>query len=247
MEVHTHSHTSRKKWTHYFWEFFMLFLAVTLGFLVENWREHVVEHRREKQFIETLIEDLKSDTSQLNLTIEFRLRKEKMVDSLAFFMKSPERNKHGSEIYYYVRSLSRNKFFLPNDRTIQQLKNSGNLRLIHNINVSNNIMSYDQQLRYLVQNYDQERQFIGDVKDVEKYILDGYVLLDMIDPQNLFELKRPIGNPPLLTQSSSTLNELIVQAQFVKSIVNVNRQREEKIKQTAAELISFLKKEYHLK
>jgi hypothetical protein len=43
-----------------------------------------VEHRREKQFIETLIEDLKSDTSQLNLTIEFRLRKEKMVDSLAF-------------------------------------------------------------------------------------------------------------------------------------------------------------------
>jgi hypothetical protein len=65
-------------------------------------------------------------------------------------MKSPERNKHGSEIYYYVRSLSRNKFFYPNDRTIQQLKNSGNLRLIHNINVSNNIMSYDQQLRYLV-------------------------------------------------------------------------------------------------
>ena len=247
MEVHTHSHTSRKKWTHYFREFFMLFLAVTLGFLVENWREHVVEHRREKQFIETLIEDLKSDTSQLNLTIEFRLRKETMVDSLAFFMKSPERNKHGSEIYYYVRSLSRNKFFLPNDRTIQQLKNSGNLRLIHNINVSNNIMSYDQQLTYLVQNYDQERHFIGDVKDVEKYILDGYVLLDMIDPQNLFELKRPIGNPPLLTQSPSTLNELIVQAQFVKSIVNVNRQREEKIKQTAAELISFLKKEYHLK
>jgi hypothetical protein len=138
-------------------------------------------------------------------------------------------------------------FFYPTNRTIQQLKNSGNLRLIHNINVSNNIMSYDQQLTYLVQNYDQERHFIGDVKDVEKYILDGYVLLDMIDPQNLFELKRPIGNPPLLTQSPSTLNELIVQAQFVKSIVNVNRQREEKIKQTAAELISFLKKEYHLK
>jgi hypothetical protein len=36
MEVHAHPHTSRKKWTHYFWEFFMLFLAVTLGFFVEN-------------------------------------------------------------------------------------------------------------------------------------------------------------------------------------------------------------------
>ena len=48
MEVHTHTHTARKKWTHYFWEFLMLFLAVTLGFFVENQREHLIEHGREK-------------------------------------------------------------------------------------------------------------------------------------------------------------------------------------------------------
>ena len=28
MEVHAHTHTARKKWTHYFWEFLMLFPAV---------------------------------------------------------------------------------------------------------------------------------------------------------------------------------------------------------------------------
>ena len=33
MEVHAHTHTARKKWTHYFWEFLMLFLAVFCGFL----------------------------------------------------------------------------------------------------------------------------------------------------------------------------------------------------------------------
>jgi len=54
MEVHAHSHTSRKKWTHYFWEFFMLFLAVTLGFLVENQREHYIEHKREKEYARLL-------------------------------------------------------------------------------------------------------------------------------------------------------------------------------------------------
>ena len=33
MEVHAHPHTPRKKWTHYFWEFLMLFRAVfNLGF-----------------------------------------------------------------------------------------------------------------------------------------------------------------------------------------------------------------------
>ena len=66
MEVHTHAHTERKKWTHYFWEFFMLFLAVTLGFFVENKREHYVEHQREKQYMVSMLEDLKKDTAQIN-------------------------------------------------------------------------------------------------------------------------------------------------------------------------------------
>ena len=71
MEVHHHSHTQRKKWTHYFWEFLMLFLAVFCGFLAEYKLEHVIEQKREKQFIKSLIEDpdfdlLSYDYKELN-------------------------------------------------------------------------------------------------------------------------------------------------------------------------------------
>jgi len=83
MEVHHHpiaigSHSPRKKWTHYFWEFLMLFLAVFCGFLAEYKLEHTIERNREKQFITTLIEDLKSDTAQLTEVIPYKKRKEKM-------------------------------------------------------------------------------------------------------------------------------------------------------------------------
>jgi len=57
MEVHTHSHTPGKKWTHYFWEFFMMFLAVFCGFLAENQREHIVEGNRAKEYAALLIQD----------------------------------------------------------------------------------------------------------------------------------------------------------------------------------------------
>jgi hypothetical protein len=57
MEVHAHTHSAptsggaaRKKWTHYFWKFLMLFPAVTLGFFVENQREHYIEHQRARIF-----------------------------------------------------------------------------------------------------------------------------------------------------------------------------------------------------
>src|SRR5260221_7369494 len=71
MEVHSHTHTERKKWTHYFWEFLMLFLAVFAGFLAENFREHQVEKQRGKQYIQSLYEDLKTDTTRLRLLVDF--------------------------------------------------------------------------------------------------------------------------------------------------------------------------------
>src|SRR5687768_17795453 len=78
MEVHQHTHTPRKKWTHYFWEFLMLFLAVTLGFFVENEREHYIEKTRAKELAKNLLEDLKSDTATMH---QIRDRKSTRLNS----------------------------------------------------------------------------------------------------------------------------------------------------------------------
>src|ERR1700752_768520 len=145
MEVHAHTHTERKKWTHYFWEFLMLFLAVFCGFLAEYQLEHIIEHNREKQFITTMVEDLKSDTAQLTDIIIYKKRREKMLDSLIMRLSKPDYKNYGNDIYYYARNVTRPQYFSPNDRTLQQLKNSGALRLIRKLSVSDSIMYYDQQ------------------------------------------------------------------------------------------------------
>src|SRR6478735_3297912 len=86
MEVHAHSHTSRQKWTHYLWEFLMLFLAVFCGFLAENQREHMVENKREKEYMQSLTEDLSTDTANLNSVMELgqvvRTRLENLISIL---------------------------------------------------------------------------------------------------------------------------------------------------------------------
>src|SRR5215204_2862881 len=102
MEVHHHAHTTRKKWTHYFWEFLMLFLAVTLGFFVENQREHYIEHQREKQFIRSLFNDIKSDTVNIVKIIKARTVKEQMLDSLSLMMNGPRPIDFVKQIYPYA-------------------------------------------------------------------------------------------------------------------------------------------------
>ena len=49
-------------------EFAMIFFAVFLGFLAENTREHIVEKRKTKEFVESMVDDLKEDTANFQLT-----------------------------------------------------------------------------------------------------------------------------------------------------------------------------------
>src|SRR5258705_9746533 len=58
MEVHAHTHTPRKKWTHYFCEFLMLFFAVFCRFLAENIREHRIEMKRGNEYLESYRNEL---------------------------------------------------------------------------------------------------------------------------------------------------------------------------------------------
>lgn len=154
MEIHAehlHRAPGKRIW-HYFFEFLMLFLAVFCGFIAENWREQIRDHHREKEFIRSIVEDLKSDTLQSNKTLTQLKALNSGIDSVLIALSSPEINQNSNNAYrLYTRNLGL-ETFVSNDRTIQQLKNSGELRLIRNKEVSDRIMNYDQTLKkYYVQ------------------------------------------------------------------------------------------------
>jgi len=247
MEVHQHTHTARKKWTHYFWEFLMLFLAVFCGFLAEYQLEHKIEKDREKQFITTLIEDLKSDTAQLTQTISYKRSRERMCDSLVFNLSRPDYKNYGNNIYYYARNLTRPHYFSPNDRTIQQLKNSGSLRLIRKLAVSDSIMFYDQQLRYLQILNEDERSNRDSFRELVATVFDGKILYLQIDSVDITNYKKPAGNTELFMKDAASVNKVISWTQFMKTVLRGIRYRLEMTRTIAARLLAFLQKEYHLK
>jgi hypothetical protein len=147
MEVHAHSHTERKKWTHYLWEFLMLFLAVFCGFLAENLREHKVEKGREKQYMVTLLEDLKADTASFNQVknwYEYMLTRK---DSVITNLHPPVAKENVLNYYNEAVNFIIYRGFTFHDRTIEQLKNSGGFRLISNRRVSDSLAEYDSRLR----------------------------------------------------------------------------------------------------
>ena len=69
MEVHHHPHVEKKSFKEYLLEGLMIFLAVTMGFIAENIREHITDREKERQYIQLLSDDLKKDTAALNYSI----------------------------------------------------------------------------------------------------------------------------------------------------------------------------------
>ena len=247
MEVHHHAHTERKKWTHYFWEFFMLFLAVTLGFFVENLREYGVEKKREKQFIHSLINDITADTARLNNLIKLRDQREVWLDSLSFIMNSEMfQTFPTSEIYYYAVYVPRSiqLRFLPNDGTLQQLKNAGGLRLIHNAEVADSIVRYDVGTRNLIGVGKVEEDLFEDFRGIAHKFFNGVVFDSILDANNLPH--RLPYNPKLYSFKPEDLHEFNYKLFSIKAYNRASRRESRRLLQQAENLLIIIKREYNL-
>ncbi len=245
MEVHAHSPSARKKWTHYLWEFLMLFLAVFCGFLAENIREHQVEKHRGKQYILSLYEDLKSDQETLSQHIIHVKTGLARMDSVIRILNSPSSIAGNTgNLYYLARIAPRLTPLSTNNRTFEQLKNSGNFRLIRDLATSNKIMTYYERfpLMRLLESIN-ETEFT-EYKKIAAKIFDPAVFIAMEGENDV--IKRSTENPPLRTTDKELLQEFSVFAVYMHGTKKGVLRVDEELKRAGAELMEYLQKEYNL-
>ena len=133
MEVHKHPHhvMHKKKWTEYLLEFFMLFLAVFLGFVAENIREHQVEQQRATELAKNLYREIRSDSVSLEQKLASRNIKEAQSSYFIKYVKDSNLATlsglfYPSFTWTFIQTTQ--LYFDPSDGILSQLRNSGELR-----------------------------------------------------------------------------------------------------------------------
>jgi hypothetical protein len=249
MEVHAHTHTERKKWTHYFWEFFMLFLAVTLGFLVENQREHYIEHKREVEYIRSMVEDLKEDTASFNELIETNLIANKKIDTLIGLLKGKERDSFAKKIYYMARTIPLLDVDLVlQNKTFEQLKGSGGLRLIRSTQTQSKIGSYYQNNKFIETGFiPMQFQNRRDLFATFDELFDVGIMQEIMRSPGQLPTRIPDNQYKLLSDDPKTINHFCTRYHFIYSTKRVTSIQAKHLFNEATELIKYLKNEYHLK
>jgi hypothetical protein len=242
MEVHAHTHSERKKWTHYLWEFLMLFFAVTLGFFVENQREHYIEKQRAKQLAVSLTIDLESDIGRFENVIFSRATKKEKFDTLMDELEKTPVDQNDSLIFHIIaENLLNRSNVVPNTGTYQQIKSSGSLRYFE-AGISSDLIRYEGDLETL------DRSFEFD----DKYLLGNVVKLrnELCNPKYLRfkrEQKKFIVSAPLISKNAALQLDLYKTLNFLQERNQIYLRQMTDARGIADSLLVKLKKYYSIK
>jgi hypothetical protein len=248
MEVHHHPdiHHNPKKWKEYFLEFLMIFLAVIMGFIAENIREHFVLKKHEKEYMVSLVRDLNNDIAGLTRSEASVKRYVNSADTIFSLLKYADFKNTSGDIYYFGRTIALRNLWRSNDGTIQQLNYSGGLRLIENKSVIDSIQDYIDKLKVLSQFLSLEDAQLSEYRKAMSKVFSGFVLNDMLDMQTGMAATHLNYNPELQSTAKNDINDLAVQIAIVKT----NRVNQLKImrdiKSEAGSIIKLINREYSL-
>ena len=262
MEVHAHSHTARKKWTHYFWEFLMLFLAVTAGFFVENQREHYIEHKRARQYASTMLEDLKADNEALLSGININQLIINKIDTLLFlYNPGTKQTKTTGQLYYFGRHGMQFWHYINKQVTLEQMKHSGTIRYFQNSFLENKFVALDKAISFI--QYWENREAIYREQSLQfASSLFNYSVLNNIPvdtamleaderPDNTNAQPRQFSNNFLQTNPPLSDDKLVKEfLNFCNLRLPVLKAKLTVYKNALAQmetLMTILRKEYHLK
>jgi len=257
MEVHAHTHTERKKWTHYLWEFLMLFLAVFCGFLAENFREHYVENQRAKQLAINLYKEIFADSIALQEKIAIRTVKEKECVFFIDYVKDSSLinlSAHFYPAFTWAFVQSAQLFFEPNDGILNQLRNSGELRYFKNPELQANIGKLSVAVANVRTRNDKEYSYIEFYLrpfTIKHYDFAWY---EFLSKKGTYSLLEALSKKEQLTASGRILNadkfsrlEAENTASYYLLMLRGTRQTQYiPYAKVNHQLLEILRKEYHI-
>lgn len=237
-----------KNWKHYIFEFAILFVAVTAGFLVDNWREKLSDHSREREYIRLLINDLKSDKSKLTewkVSLDYR---NAYLDTLITEFNSDNLKQKSRELHFYAMNVSMIisvSGLDPTDGALTLLQNDG-FRVIQKRSIIDSVFLYYEGVRRLNNHYSELLESNHEMLGTMMEIFDFKVFNRQWNPLISMKFYNSDGNPRViqqdLKQHSIFINQLADQKRrTLRTLHHINR-----VSKRMNRHIIFLEKELEL-
>lgn len=233
----------------YFLQFSMLFLAVLLGTVSENYRENysneVKERNMERETLKALANDLNTDIINLEKSIKNKAEKEEFAKKIIELIGSKDIAKHTKDIYYYARVMTSREVFSASEGAVTQLQNSGTYTMIKNNQIIEQINKYNYLKEKIYKLNDTEEDILIQYRHAASRIFNASILSNMLDAESHKNYKyyiKPLEkNVPMFSTNPTLINEFTFWVSSANGNQSSNRAQMLLLEAQGKKLISSIK------
>lgn len=150
-------------WRNHFIELIVVFLGLTAAFMLEQWKEDNKHDEIEREYLQSFHDDLVSDSSTVIKTIT---KNEQLLENTKGYEELLSSGKAKPDTAFRMLGilLSYNRFLI-NDATYNSMQNAGQLNLLSDAELRNQIVHY----------YHLSKQ-LDIIHDIHDYFLEDYAV-----------------------------------------------------------------------
>jgi hypothetical protein len=176
----------REMWAAYLIEIFVIILGISITLALEEWRDKNKEKQLEQLYLKNLLTDIEADHQSLGNAIAGTNKMLEGGNQLLGYMKDSSSN----NISFYnvnsdVRAILGRPKFTSHDATFSDLKSSGNLHLLEDIQLKNLLFTYYSETQIIRDNQDAEQQ--ATISLSGSYFLKKFPLVNLNRPPEMPE------------------------------------------------------------
>jgi hypothetical protein len=194
----------KEMWPAYLIEIIVIILGISITLALEEWRDNSREDHLEQIYLKNLKTDIETDLKSLSLAITAtKSLLERGNELLGYTRSTDNKTVSPSEVHEDVRAILSRPNFISSDASFTDLKSSGNLHLIKDIQLKNLLFAYYNETQHIKEVQEAERQ--------AAITLSGVYFLKQIP------LDEQIGH--VIPMATKDMNELLKNIEFDNNVL----------------------------
>ena len=187
---------SRKYLLYTFGEVFLVIVGILIALQVDNWNEGRIEQIQIKEYEQALVIDLERDIAMVEPITRQMQRTLDVIDILGTYTRGKSLVQINNLDLYYLVSFAGYRPYEWNRAAVEQLKSSGALRNIKNVNLVVKITAYDSLTHHLDDDYTMDHELWLEAMKLADEVVDSNYPFDEQAMVVMVELSRkPIAVP----------------------------------------------------
>ncbi|MCW8980865.1 MAG: DUF6090 family protein [Altibacter sp.] len=222
-------------------EIILVVIGILIALQINNWNENKALANTEYVYMQNLKEDLQVDTELYNEYLKKNIELFKIIDNIVFQLSQDDFKSTSDASVFNARILTTKwNRVLPVERTYEQMKSSGQLKIINEQKVSDLISDYYNSTFELSTYNEALLVWLESYIKIMGRVYDGKVLMQILKTSK----RVSTNNTAIITDDRKIINELITNVQYIYGAIKLSENIVIKRKEKAQKLIEVIDQSY---